>query len=232
MYWCTLLCSRCCSQSVRLYRSFPVHATKNTPCAKIELAQPCHPGSPDNSKNKISRAGTTMGTTLRQLMVTSLLLISCRVVNSVSWLPRPSRVKDETPVEETCPPCELLFTKLEDKGGDGRLTQHVKVQERGEPKSGTGLMYFWAIATFTKTCDYLKRLYGEERSVESRCANRLQSHSQEGRGHDLTGLDTFHSFDASKYSCHPCGGPCKGIHRVRSMAGFYEGGSIPWSSIF
>ncbi|CAN0305282.1 unnamed protein product, partial [Scytosiphon promiscuus] len=46
---------------------------------------------------------------------------------------------------EECPPCEDLFLKLE-AGADGRLSQSIEMQERGEPKSGTGMMGIWARA--------------------------------------------------------------------------------------
>lgn len=61
---------------------------------------------------------------------------------------------------EKCPPCELFFRKLESTGRNGKLVQEVKVQQRGEPKSGTSFMYDWATATLLRTCDYLKYLFG------------------------------------------------------------------------
>lgn len=65
------------------------------------------------------------------------------------------------PTEDSCPPCELLFRKLEKNEETGKLTQVVRVQERGEPKSGTGLMLDWATGALDHTCIYLQRLYGE-----------------------------------------------------------------------
>lgn len=103
-----------------------------------------------------------MTLTLRQQMVTTLLLIGYLAVNGVSSSSRRLLHNKEASAHEVCPPCELLFSKLEDTGANGKLSQVVHVQERGEPKSGTGVMYFWAIATFLKTCDYLRELYGEE----------------------------------------------------------------------
>jgi len=114
-----------------------------------------------------------MGLTLRQRMVMALALI-CPAVNGVSSSPRHLRVKNETPVQEICPPCELLFSKLENAGTNGKLTQLVKVQERREPKSGTGLVYFWAIASFMKTCDYLQGIFGEESVCTNPTANCQQ----------------------------------------------------------
>lgn len=74
---------------------------------------------------------------------------------------QPQHVEMDPPAQDPCPPCELLFSKLQSGGRDGKLIQHVKVQERGEPKSGTGFMYFWATATFIRTCRYLQGLYGK-----------------------------------------------------------------------
>ena len=62
---------------------------------------------------------------------------------------------------EKCPPCELFFRKLESSATSGKLVQDVKVQQRGEPKSGTSFMYDWATATLIRTCDYLNQLFGE-----------------------------------------------------------------------
>lgn len=69
---------------------------------------------------------------------------------------------EEDNIEEPCLPCEVLFSKLERTGVDGKLSQDVRVQERGEPKSGTGVSYFWAAAALTHACDYLQELFGEE----------------------------------------------------------------------
>lgn len=65
---------------------------------------------------------------------------------------------------EECPTnCEALFGKLEDGGRGGRgKVQHVEVQERGEPKSGTGVMYEWATGAIAHSCIYLQRAYGKE----------------------------------------------------------------------
>lgn len=60
-----------------------------------------------------------------------------------------------------CPPCNLFFTRLE-LGEDGSRVQHVEVQERGEPRSGTGSMFDWAGESIIHTCNYLKQLFGEE----------------------------------------------------------------------
>lgn len=68
---------------------------------------------------------------------------------------------DHEPREELCPPCELFFRKLERNKESGKLTQAVRVQERGEPKSGTSLMLDWATGALDQTCIYLQQLYGE-----------------------------------------------------------------------
>lgn len=63
---------------------------------------------------------------------------------------------------EVCPPCETFFRKLEKTGSAGKLAQTFTVQERGEPKSGTGVFYTWGAEALLRTCDYLQELYGEE----------------------------------------------------------------------
>lgn len=69
--------------------------------------------------------------------------------------------------EKWCPPCELFFRNLEEahEDGNGKLSQVVRVQERGEPKSGTGFMFDWAMGTVVHTCNYMKGLYGEAKRV-------------------------------------------------------------------
>lgn len=70
--------------------------------------------------------------------------------------------KGDPETEMVCPPCDLLFSKLEPAGVEGKLVQHVKIQERGEPKSGTGFMFSWAGGTLIQTCRYLQSAFGEE----------------------------------------------------------------------
>ena len=98
---------------------------------------------------------------LRILAMT--LLVSCTAVMAAfpSHIHRRVSTAPES-TEERCPPCELLFSKLEKTGRYGKLAQEVRVQERGEPKSGTGFMYLWASATLIHTCDYLRELFGEQ----------------------------------------------------------------------
>ena len=74
-----------------------------------------------------------------------------------------SAVKQEV-TDELCLPCELFFRKLE-RAENGKLSRTIKVQLRGEPKSGTGIMYDWATAALMRACDYLQVLFGEETCV-------------------------------------------------------------------
>ena len=100
------------------------------------------------------------------LMILSLLIAASGVSSSSSssssaLLPRVSGTAD---TEEACPPCELLFSKLErtEKKKGNLLSQHIRVQERGEPKSGTGVAYFWATAGLIHACHYLQEHFGKE----------------------------------------------------------------------
>ena len=67
--------------------------------------------------------------------------------------------------QEPCTPCEDFFNKLKLNEENGLLSQAVKVQERVEPKSGTGMMFDWATAALVQTCGYLQGLFGEVTSV-------------------------------------------------------------------
>eukprot|EP00752_Nemacystus_decipiens_P012793 g11328.t1 len=58
--------------------------------------------------------------------------------------------------EDACPACESMFGKLVGK------KQHVELQLRGEPKSGTSFMYEWAINALMVTCSRLEQLYGRD----------------------------------------------------------------------
>lgn len=69
-----------------------------------------------------------------------------------------------------CPSCEDLFSNLE-TGAEGRLSQVVEIQERGEPKSGTGMMGIWARAALRSTCDFLSSTYGRETCHFTRVGN-------------------------------------------------------------
>lgn len=70
------------------------------------------------------------------------------------------------PAEE-CPPCVDLFARLE-AGSDGRLSQVVEMQQRGEPKSGTSMMGHWADAALDETCAFLSSMYGNETCTVTR----------------------------------------------------------------
>ena len=60
---------------------------------------------------------------------------------------------------EECLPCVDLFSKLE-AGPDGRLSQVIEIQQRGEPKSGTTMMGFRASSILRGTCKLLGAMYG------------------------------------------------------------------------
>lgn len=61
-------------------------------------------------------------------------------------------------LEGGCPPCSEVFKRL--KESRGRHFQDVKVEERGEPKSGTAFMLEWAGGALDHTCNYLNALFG------------------------------------------------------------------------
>lgn len=50
--------------------------------------------------------------------------------------------------------CDLLFSRLEDgpQGDSDARVQHVEVQERGEPKSGTGMLFEWTTGDLVYSC--------------------------------------------------------------------------------
>lgn len=91
-----------------------------------------------------------------------LLLISCLAMHDVSSIHLTSQNWSTEHTKEACPPCELLFSKLENTGTGKKLSQTVQVQERGEPKSGTRILYCWATATLIRACSYLQEQFGEE----------------------------------------------------------------------
>lgn len=84
-----------------------------------------------------------------------LLMMAARAMMTTA---DPSLTLD--PVQK-CLPCEDLFTKLE-AGPDGRLSQVIEIQQRGEPKSGTSMMAHWADAALEETCTFLGSMYGSE----------------------------------------------------------------------
>lgn len=74
------------------------------------------------------------------------------VVGMILWVlaATATATPDFTDRVEGCLPCEGLFSKLE-AGPNGRLSQVVEIQQRGEPKSGTTLMWAWARKTLAET---------------------------------------------------------------------------------
>lgn len=67
---------------------------------------------------------------------------------------------------EECPSKgDLIFRKLRD-GEQGiaghKNVQHVEMQVRGEPKSGTTFMYQWGVGALFRTCLHLQNAYGKE----------------------------------------------------------------------
>ena len=104
----------------------------------------------------------TMAALLLQLVTTALTLVSCMATRGLSSSnPEASAVNQGT-TNVLCVPCENLFRKLERVEDNGKLSRVVKVQLRGEPKSGTGIMFDWATAAMVRMCDHLQLLFGEE----------------------------------------------------------------------
>ena len=103
-----------------------------------------------------------MTLSLRQKTLFMMLLTSCRALNGFSSTSKRQQVLEPEEITVICPPCELFFSKLEKTGTDGKLAQDVRVQERGEPKSGTGMLYFWGRAALIRACGYLQELYYEQ----------------------------------------------------------------------
>ena len=91
-----------------------------------------------------------------------IFLTSSLVVDRAYSSPRRLKVTNEEHTEYLCPPCELLLSKLGRTGSNGKLAQDIRVQERGEPKSGTSVSYYWASASLIHACDYLQELFGKE----------------------------------------------------------------------
>lgn len=90
-----------------------------------------------------------------------LVLASFLAVNDLSSSePGVSSMVTEDRTVEPCVPCELFFSNLERNEENGLLSQVVRIQERGEPKSGTGMMFDWAAGALVQTCDYLQQLFG------------------------------------------------------------------------
>lgn len=102
---------------------------------------------------------------LLRLGMTLLTFVSFLAASGLSsWQPHAPGVSQEA-TDELCLPCESFFRKLERVEENGKLSRNLKVQLRGEPKSGTGIMFDWATAAMMRACDHLQLLYGEETLV-------------------------------------------------------------------
>eukprot|EP00903_Cladosiphon_okamuranus_P006272 g6154.t1 len=74
-------------------------------------------------------------------------------------------------MDMACPEkCGDVFKRLDDHG-----VQKTRVQIRGEPKSGTTTSEEWATAALHVTCEYLKRLYGDDSCSMSTNENRYHT---------------------------------------------------------
>ena len=83
-----------------------------------------------------------------------------------------SPVVELDPVEE-CLPCVDLFSKLE-AGPDGRLSQVIEMQQRGEPKSGTTMMGNRAGFILRGACQLLGAMYGDETCTVSETTKQYE----------------------------------------------------------
>lgn len=50
---------------------------------------------------------------------------------------------------------------MSDTMEDGKLVKRLEVQQRGEPKSGTGFMFEWAGGLLVHMCGYLNKIFGD-----------------------------------------------------------------------
>lgn len=92
-----------------------------------------------------------------------------------------------------CLPCVDLFSKLE-AGADGRLSQVVEIQQRGEPKSGTHMMGNWAREVLRRTCVFLGSMYGSETCTTTTTKGRftqLHFNPQMSRNGSTCSCDTI-----------------------------------------
>lgn len=118
---------------------------------------------------------------LQRMMMAMLMLASFLAGSGLSFLPPDTQTANQEETSEACPPCEIFFRKLEKNERNGKLSQVVRVQERGEPKSGTGFMFDWATGALMRTCNYLQRLYGEA-TYTCVCLGRNGLHNSSTRG--------------------------------------------------
>lgn len=93
------------------------------------------------------------------MMVTTLVAL---VLGGLLAVVQPTACSSIT-VETTggCPVCDALFSNLETTP-TGERVQIVSQQQRGEPKSGTALIFYWAASAIFRSCDYLKYHFGQE----------------------------------------------------------------------
>lgn len=139
-----------------------MNCMRNANIADPNQSHLTHLPGPITWNRRVLTAGITMAAAfLFKLMTTTMMLGSFLTVGGLSSLHSMIPSVELEPREEPCPPCELLFRKLEKNKKTGKLTQVVRVQERGEPKSGTSLMLDWATGALDQACIYLQRLYGE-----------------------------------------------------------------------
>lgn len=61
---------------------------------------------------------------------------------------------------EDCPTCDALFPLVETTPSGERVGV-VHYQQRGEPKSGTGVVFDWATKAISEACSYLNHYFGE-----------------------------------------------------------------------
>ncbi|CAM9337264.1 unnamed protein product [Ectocarpus sp. 13 AM-2016] len=142
-----------------------------------------------------------------------LVLLGAKVVDAADQSPKPVSGKRSLGEQGgvQCLPCEGLFKNLEE-APDGKLLQKSQLQLRGEPKSGTGFMFDWAVGILQLTCKHLQGMYG------------LTSCRTEFTGEEQAVLTmTFEpSLAATGASC-----PCQRIRRVEISASFKGKHSFP-----
>lgn len=118
---------------------------------------------------------------MKLLPLASFLLI-CLVIECASASANSDDVLErELDTEEFlgCPPCDTIFSMLH-TSADGKRVQEIDMQERGEPKSGTGFMFQWARRALDGTCEYLRRIYGRD------SCHSEQSNDHPAMNHTLT----------------------------------------------
>lgn len=92
-------------------------------------------------------------------LVLRLLVLLCWLAEHKTTASLLENIRDDK-----CPSCGVLFSKLEPMGRKGMLVQDIKLQERGEPKSGTGFMFDWGTEALVYACKYLQLMFGEQQA--------------------------------------------------------------------